>query len=284
MNELFSSRVSYYDIFAILSPGLIISYLLVPSYFDSTGEDGKVFAILTIGFMSYFIGLLWNKVSEIAFFWFRNNESHIREVQVNGQNVQYYDAYYCLQLNGMLGNVPLLEGQVAFLRNHIGLVPILVSLFIHKVVDLGNVYYPDWTLCLFLLVLVLLCRVLVHLIIIITCSCVLENNFDMCGSKSDLTGSTIDDTNKKISCYDILYACVFYLILVVCSILFATKMKYEFSWSYFFLSLLVGGVVCLLGYYVMYCVQRKIYSLVFEGYFYLLNAKKCKPQKGLEEP
>lgn len=175
MNELFSSRVSYYDIFAILSPGLIITSLfMVPM---ASFSEKNVLEIVFIGLLAYFIGLLWNKVSEFCFSSFRNKKSDIEsarkevyafhcctekaisdggckklfaclrrlfldEDEKEGSYItDYYKAYYALQKEGMLGNIPILEGQFAFLRNHFLLVPVCIAIYSHKVIELDSAIF-----------------------------------------------------------------------------------------------------------------------------------------------
>lgn len=141
------SKVTMYDSLAIVGPGGAILFLLsslcqragivledaLDLYYDL--DTALQLALLTL--LSYLIGLLWHKMSERVFEVFRNEEVEIEECRerIIGEmkkrenrtpllSLSYYCGYYKLMSENMLGPVPILEAQVAFLRNCILIVPI----------------------------------------------------------------------------------------------------------------------------------------------------------------
>lgn len=262
MNELFSSRVSYYDIFAILSPGLIITSLFMVTM--SSFSEKNVLEIVFIGLLAYFIGLLWNKVSEFCFSFFRNNENFIeaerKKVSNKLSDVNYYEAYYRLQREGMLGNVPILEGQFAFLRNHFMLVPICIALYSHKILDLERIIAKACCEHAMLLAMLVLC--------------VFGSILYFCCKGSAVQSN---HTKSKSDCCSGCLYIVSWVVFMAWLIMYHVKsLGYSFSCNYAVLSIVLTLFFWCILLYTMSNIQNKIYYLVWEGYLFYLSSNKEK--------
>jgi hypothetical protein len=94
----------------------------------------KTFDIIVLLAAIYLVGLLYHRIVEMIFnSCLRNNPDKIRseaerfyekyredggKASENPSSLhEYYKAYYLVMKNGCLGNVPILETQVAFIRN-----------------------------------------------------------------------------------------------------------------------------------------------------------------------
>lgn len=267
MNELFSSRVSYYDVFAILSPGLIITSLFMVSM--ASFSEKNVLEIVFIGLLAYFIGLLWNKVCEFCFSLFRNDENSIaKEKEKVSQyhanklsDVSYYEAYYTLQKEGMLGNVPILEGQFAFLRNHFMLVPICIALYSHKILDLERIVAKA-------------CCEHTMLLAILLVFCFFGSILYFCCKGSAVQSN---HTKSKSGCCSGCLYIVSWVVFMAWLIMYHVKsLGYSFSCNYAVLSIVLTLFFWCTLLYTMSNIQKKIYYLVWEGYLYLSSNKEKK--------
>jgi hypothetical protein len=133
------TQTSLYDFFTMVIPGFLLLVLI-----SSCGQCNFTFSELGVeGIMggtllfiaSYIIGLLYHKVVERFTPRLRNNKCCIKkqwekfksEYEQNAETSpkkstkgglhEYYTAFYALMKANMLYNIPVLEVQVAFLRN-----------------------------------------------------------------------------------------------------------------------------------------------------------------------
>ncbi|MDR3180944.1 MAG: hypothetical protein LBT61_03330 [Prevotellaceae bacterium] len=134
-------KSSIYDFFAMVIPGflwlLLISFCCKWNFtFAGYGIDGIIGGTMLF-IACYTIGLVYHKLVELMTNkWFRNNRCCIRKSWekfcteykkdndkkensqwTKGNRHDYFKAYYTLMKEGMLGSIPVLEAQVAFLRN-----------------------------------------------------------------------------------------------------------------------------------------------------------------------
>lgn len=93
-----------------------------------TDNDYPIWLWIVLSVMAYFIGLINNWVADGILRFFRNNQSMIdnemlRVVELNGVihldkfGGNKYKAYYALNRQKLLGSVPIVEAQVALIRN-----------------------------------------------------------------------------------------------------------------------------------------------------------------------
>lgn len=135
MNPL--SRVTMYDALTMLTSGFLLCIMVFPIRYcccDSHWSRGILFWVIC-----YAVGLVYHRILDGLAFegwdYLRDNEFLIRKMhrkirkKFDG-NVKkpstlegYYDAYYCLMKSRKLGSIPILEVQVAFIRD---IVPILI--------------------------------------------------------------------------------------------------------------------------------------------------------------
>jgi len=200
MKDFLTSKLSLYDILAMIIPGWLI-YLLIPKdllvarnlFNDPTSKYNEIFLILIF---SYVIGLIWNMIMEWIFekIKWKNNILHItyryhksKKMETDSlfiymlfycprilslfceyrcrynecRNYQqltslsfkdksdilklYYHYYYFVLQNRYSDVIPILEGQVAFLRNIIGIIFILGLIAILKIVynSCRMFFYPN---------------------------------------------------------------------------------------------------------------------------------------------
>jgi hypothetical protein len=148
-----SSKLTMYDFFAMVIPGLLILLLfrcIVGCYLSLNCEmvNNGWFIVFVLIF-SYLIGLLWNKFMELFFCKFRNCNFFIKQQynkfaldykkesgkEINGIDKnfkhEYYKAYYFLMEKNCLNSIPVLEAQVALVRNLIVLILFYIIIFIH---------------------------------------------------------------------------------------------------------------------------------------------------------
>lgn len=123
-------QLSLYDFLTMLLVGFL---LLVPFCDTGCGESFISGTLLLAA--SYIIGLCYHKLIEKLTAPFRNMKCMIMKAYdavckefPNVSNLKtgresYYREYYRLMMKGCLGNIPVLEAQVAFIRN---LIPVLI--------------------------------------------------------------------------------------------------------------------------------------------------------------
>ncbi|MDR0754696.1 MAG: hypothetical protein LBF04_04830 [Prevotellaceae bacterium] len=144
MNNV-SSKMTLYDMLAMVIPGFLLLMLfpfccgcIVLSKWINDIYTGVLLVLA-----SYIIGLIYHKAVEYLYnkTEFRNSEKHIKkqserfydtfkkdggklpdEMPISTRN-DYYTAYYALMKENMLNSIPILEVQVAFIRN---LLPLIV--------------------------------------------------------------------------------------------------------------------------------------------------------------
>jgi hypothetical protein len=178
---VFSSRFTIYDFLAILIPGLLLLILLgtycgCGSIFVSSEVTNNVWFIAFVVILSYILGLLWHKISECIFRKFRNSECIIKqqyelfisEYEKVSRNKtpkihdnfkhEYYKAYYRLMRANCMNNIPVLEAQVAFIRNLIFIIPFYIIVLLHNdnAICCAVKLLLNNTLCLILLLFVAL--------------------------------------------------------------------------------------------------------------------------------
>ncbi len=121
--ETISSKISLYDFLTILTAGFLLLFLCL-------GKIPKGEEWLFASVASYLIGLLFHLVVEFTLGKFIRNHSYIlrkahKEVEQSLNQVPmpdaeyntYLEAYYLVVKNNCLMNIPILEAQVAFVRN-----------------------------------------------------------------------------------------------------------------------------------------------------------------------
>jgi hypothetical protein len=132
------AKSSIYDFFAMVIPGflwlLLISFCCKWNFMFADYDADGIIGGTMLFIACYTIGLVYHKLVELMTNkWFRNNRCCIRKSwkkfckeyekdNDNKKNSQwtkgdYFKAYYKLMKEGRLGNIPVLEAQVAFLRN-----------------------------------------------------------------------------------------------------------------------------------------------------------------------
>lgn len=136
------SKSPFYDILVIIAPGVCLLYLGFSAQIKEIRLLDDTFQSILLFILAYLIGILWNALMEMIFRHLRNDLKGIRKSYDNIRidydertsklvekldnydlNRYYYNAYYALQRENGLGNVPVLEAHFAFLRNHILIVP-----------------------------------------------------------------------------------------------------------------------------------------------------------------
>lgn len=127
------SRLTVYDLLAMVIPGALISSILCHIYAIclSNGDYRLVDSIFT-GFMegfgfwtgfivvSYLLGIIFNLLSEGMFSSWLRCSCRIEAMRLKcdkNLNVDYFDAWYYVNNSSKSTVVPILEGQVAFMRN-----------------------------------------------------------------------------------------------------------------------------------------------------------------------
>lgn len=147
MNDF--GQLTLYDFLTMLIIGVLI---LAPFCIFSCGLDFINTTVFLIA--SYIIGLCYHKILE----WlqsrlrFRNMKCMIRKAfrvtckefphasglvkDMDKIKGPYYREYYRLMMKGCLGNIPVLEAHVAFLRN---LIPIVIMYIVMSMCDCSGV-------------------------------------------------------------------------------------------------------------------------------------------------
>ena len=154
-----SSKLTLYDFLVILVPGILITAIIscCGGFCANIFVSCNVIKTTLFFVFSYIIGIIWNCLMEVSFRFFRNNEYMIKqafEEIFNGKSEQcrfsfilklsiqllsgksksnnratilceYYKCYYFVMKNTYTNTIPVLEGQVALLRNIIFVVPFL---------------------------------------------------------------------------------------------------------------------------------------------------------------
>jgi len=173
-----SSKVTLYDMLAMVIPGFLLLLLFQLSicgdccpYIPCCGSSLITGTLIFIA--SYVVGLIYNKISFTNIKWildclckkcylfdkiaeyvklackFRNNPDQIKKARkkfdeeykenINDNVNDYYKAYYFMMEKNCLNNIPVLEAQVAFLRNMIPVVLLyIIPLMIHFEKIFGN--------------------------------------------------------------------------------------------------------------------------------------------------
>lgn len=124
-------KLTFYDFLSIFIPGLLLTALFVPIYDVEIG----CFSGILLFAISYIFGLIYHKIIEYICKPISNHKCLIlkaREKFVDdlknriGEDIEkvnldtdYYAAYYKLMKHSVLGSMPTLEAQFAFLRNMI---------------------------------------------------------------------------------------------------------------------------------------------------------------------
>ncbi len=133
-----SSKVTLYDFLSMVIPGFLL-LILFSLWFNinTINEINEIYDAILLSIISYIVGLVYHKTVEYLFnrMNLRNNEKDLEEsakrfyndykkcskkskFQHDKHSIQkYYEAYYKLMKENMLNNIPILEAQVAFIRN-----------------------------------------------------------------------------------------------------------------------------------------------------------------------
>lgn len=143
------SRLTLYDFLTMLLVGFL---LLVPFCETGCGESFISGTLLLAA--SYIVGLCYHKILERlqSILGFRNMKCMIRKAfrvtckefphasglvkDMDKIKEPYYREYYRLMMKGCLGNIPVLEAHVAFLRN---LIPIVIVYIVMSICDCSGV-------------------------------------------------------------------------------------------------------------------------------------------------
>jgi hypothetical protein len=175
------TKTSLYDFFAMVIPGFL--WLLLISFwcnwhFTFAGYSTDSIIGGTLLFIAcYTIGLVYHKLVErITNKCFRNNECSIKdkwkkfkadyeedggtsELNTNGSRHDYFTGYYALMKENMLYNIPVLEAQVAFLRNMVLITLVYIITYIYSMCCCGCSFcchLPINPCCLVVALLILL--------------------------------------------------------------------------------------------------------------------------------
>jgi hypothetical protein len=148
-------KVTMYDSLAMVISGFLILLLLASvlgwlPLNSGVANENSWLSITVISLLSYLIGLMWHKFCDLLFRKFRNCEYSIKheyrrfvaDYQHNSKQQlaekisenfkhEYYQAYYSLMAKNCLCNIPVLEAQVAFVRNLIPINIIYIIVFLH---------------------------------------------------------------------------------------------------------------------------------------------------------
>ena len=154
-----STTIGLYDFLNMVVMGFLLLFPVV------TFPTDAVFLIWLIP--CFIVGLIYHKLMENTLgICMRNKDCMILKAyeSVNGKENEkdsskenYYKAYYFLMEKRLLGSIPILEAQAAFLRN------ILPILFVYGILSLKGKYIPikvglsDNCLCIILILLIVLC-------------------------------------------------------------------------------------------------------------------------------
>lgn len=122
-----ASKISAYDFMTMMVSGFLI-LLMTGNAFNDKMPNIAVFLIAC-----YIVGMVYHRIVERLFKPMRNMKcciecayddvaveiKHDFEQRWNRTEImhEYYKAYYIVMKNGCLGNIPVLETQVAFMRN-----------------------------------------------------------------------------------------------------------------------------------------------------------------------
>lgn len=142
MNKVASSfSLSAYDFLAVLIPGGIILSSIIYGFLKDCSIEPNTpewFYYTLLFIIAYLLGLIWKMFMDWVFNLFRNNLDDIRmcckgvakKSKINDSLLlrEYLSAYYWLQKESVLGQIPIIERQIAFVRNTSLLVPLLGSL------------------------------------------------------------------------------------------------------------------------------------------------------------
>ena len=153
-----SSKLTLYDFLVILVPGVLIAAIIscCGGFCANIFVGCDVIKTTLFFVFSYIIGIVWNCLMEVSFRFFRNNEYMINQAfdeMFNGKSIkcrflfilklsirslksksktnnkavsldEYYKCYYFVMKNTYTNAIPVLEGQVALLRNIILVIPL----------------------------------------------------------------------------------------------------------------------------------------------------------------
>lgn len=260
-----STTIGLYDFLNMVVMGFLLLFPVV------TFPTDAVFLIWLIP--CFIVGLIYHKLMENTLgICMRNKDCMILKAyeSVNGKENEkdsskenYYIAYYFLMEKRLLGSIPILEAQAAFLRN------ILPILFVYGILSLVGVYCPikieltnDFFCITLMLFLAILC--IVFLIYFF------DWNLQLC---------------------DICMSCLAVGLLILISIFVAILLfPYNFSTTSLagndtllntrkFIALTMLVFVIIIP-FLWYKTQMKIHELVWEGKKYLEQEIEQKKQEG----
>lgn len=120
------SKLSLYDFFCILIAGYLTLYPFVDCYYFEWRKD-----LLPLFLLSYLVGLVYHKIVEYFTSPLRNNKYMIeigksvaqknfkenKHIDIPENSDCYDDAYYYLMRYNCLYVIPILEAQVALIKN-----------------------------------------------------------------------------------------------------------------------------------------------------------------------
>lgn len=162
----FPSNSSWYDTVNIIVMGLLVLFL-TPCKEQEMSSYNTAWMCVALFAMSYLVGLIFHKIVE----WIsdkplklinKKNEDNAKKkamakTEYNLGNRDFYDCYYMLSKENMLGVVDVLEAQIAFIKNSIVMICLyMLFAFIGRFDDI-NWYVENKTLLLaFALMLIFL--------------------------------------------------------------------------------------------------------------------------------
>ena len=136
------SRLTLYDFLTML----LVGFLLLVLFCETGCGESFISGTLLLA-ASYIVGLCYHKLIEKLTAPLRNMECMIMRAydavckdfkgvsNLKTGRESYYREYYRLMMKGCLGNIPVLEAQVAFIRN---LIPVLIVYIIAIACECDN--------------------------------------------------------------------------------------------------------------------------------------------------
>ena len=139
-----SSKVTLYDMLAMVIPGFLLLLLFYAGFgwqFEIPVGMNELVAGILMFIACYTVGLIYHKAVEYLYnkAGFRNNKANIQKAlekfQINeGKSgidkksvlPVYYQTYYRLMKHNMLNSIPVLEAQVAYIRNMLPLMALYI--------------------------------------------------------------------------------------------------------------------------------------------------------------
>lgn len=131
MNNI--GQLSLFDFLSIL----LVGFLIVVPFYNPAIPDSFIYSTFVM-LVSYVVGLCYHRIIEALYscLGLRNNKCMIDKAYkdvckefptaciMENSKESYYDKYYLLMQKGCLGSIPILEAQLAFMRN---IIPILAA-------------------------------------------------------------------------------------------------------------------------------------------------------------